>query len=256
MMKITREFLRTATALIAFLCSGCMGNGHKPMETLTYAEPAGNKQLIVFLRGLGGTWRCFWEPHKCFETEGLVEAVRERKLPFDMVAPNAHFGYYKDRTIDDRLMQDVIRPAKAKGYEKIWLAGVSMGGLGSILFLRNHPKYIDGVLLLGPYLGDASIADEISKAGGLMQWSPGLYDGQKDWQRLIWDWLKQYCAKPDGRTPIYLGVGNDDQYYDVQKLLADSLPANRVIAVEGGHSPATFKKIWQIFLDKHVLSAS
>lgn len=247
-------FLRVAAALIAFLSGGCMGNGQKPLETLTYrAEPAKNKHLIVFLRGLGGTWRCIWAPHKCFESEGFVEAVRKRSLPFDMVAPNAHFGYYKDRTLIERLTEDVILSAKTKGYEKIWLAGVSMGGLGSILFLIKHPEYIDGVLLLGPYLGDASIGGEISKAGGLKQWDPGPYDGEKDWQRWIWDWLKQYCADPAGRTPIYLGIGNKDPYYDPQKLLADGLPGNRVITVDGGHDAPTFKKIWQIFLDKQIL---
>ncbi len=209
MMKMTHRFLRVAAALIAFLSGGCMGNGHKPLETLTYrAEPAKNKHLIVFLRGMGGTWRCLWEPHKCFESEGFVEAVRKRRLPFDMVAPNAHFGYYKVRTLTERLTEDVILPAKIKGYEKIWLAGVSMGGLGSILYLIKHPENIEGVLLLGPYLGDASIVAEISKAGGLKQWIPGPYDGEKDWQRLIWDWLKQNCADAAGQVPIYLGTGN------------------------------------------------
>jgi len=256
-MKMTHRFLRVATALIAFLFGGCMGNGHKPLETLAYtADPVRNKHLIVFLRGLGGTRRCFWDPHKCFETEGFVDEVRKRKLPFDMVAPNAHFGYYKDRTLEERLTEDVILPAKAKGYERIWLVGASMGGLGSILYLRKHPEYIDGVLLLGPYLGDASIVAEISKAGGVKEWNPGIYNGEKDWQRLVWDWLRQCCTNPVGQAPIYLGIGNKDRYYNAQKLLADGLPGDRVITVDGGHYPSTFKKLWQIFLDKDILSGS
>lgn len=254
-MKMTPVILRVAAALIAFLSGGCVGNGHKPLETLTYrTEPVKNKHLIVFLRGMGGTWRCPWEPHKCFESEGFVEAVRKRSLPFDMVAPNAHFGYYKDRTLIERLTQDVILPAKAKGYEKIWLAGVSMGGLGAILYLIKHSENIDGVLLLGPYLGDASIVAEISKAGGLKQWNPGPYDNEKDWQRFIWDWLKQNCANPAGKVPIYLGTGNEDLYYDAQKLLADCLPQDRVIIIAGKHRLSTFKRIWDIFLDKHRMS--
>lgn len=173
-----------------------------------------------------------------------------------MVAPNAHFGYYKDRILEHRLTDDVIRPAKAKGYEKIWLAGVSMGGLGSILYLREHPEYIDGILLLGPYLGDESIVAEISAAGGVEKWEPGPYDGDEDWQRMIWDWLKQYCANPAGKTPIYLGLGNKDRYFAAQKLLADCLPKDRVISVDGGHDAPTFKKIWQNFLDKRILTGS
>jgi hypothetical protein len=170
-----------------------------------------------------------------------------------MVAPNTHFGYYKDRTLEERLTQDVIRPAKAKGYERIWLAGASMGGLGSILYLRKHPDYIDGVLLLGPYLGNGAMVSEISKAGGLREWNPGPYDGEKDWQRLVWDWLKQCCENPAARAPIYLGIGRKDRYYEAQKLLADGLPPERVITVDGGHDPVTFRKIWEIFLDKQML---
>jgi pimeloyl-ACP methyl ester carboxylesterase len=252
-MKLTHSFLRLAETLIAFFSSG-FGKGHKPLKTLTYtAEPVRNKHLIVFLRGLGGTWHCLLKPYKCFETEGFVEAVRKRGLPFDMVAPDTHFGYYKDRTLEERLTEDVIKPAKASGYEKIWLVGVSMGGLGSVLYLRKHPEYFDGVLLLGPYLGGKSIVAEISKAGSVKEWNPGLYDGEKDWQRLIWDWLKQYCSDPAGRTPIFLGIGNQDRYYDAQKLLADGLPEDRVIIIAGGHRPSTFKRIWDIFLEKQIL---
>jgi len=118
-MKTTQALLRAAAAMIS-LFSG-FGKGHKPLETLYYtAKPIGNRHLIVFLRGLGGTSRCLWAPHKCFEAEGFVESVQKRRLPFDMVAPDTHFGYYKDRTLVERLTEDVIRPAKAKGYEKMW----------------------------------------------------------------------------------------------------------------------------------------
>jgi len=254
-MKSTYRFFKLATTLFAYVSGGRMGIGHKPLETLTYtAEPSRNKHLIVFLRGLGGAWGCLWEPYKCFETEGFVEAVRKRRLAFDMVAPNIHFGYYKDRTLEERLTEDVIKPAKAIGYEKIWLVGASMGGLGSILYIRKHPEYIDGVLLLGPYLGGRSIVAEISKAGGVREWDPGFYEGEMDWQRLLWDWLKQYGANPAGRIPIYLGIGADDLYYDAQKVLADSFPQDRVIIIAGKHRLSTFKRIWDIFLDKYGMS--
>lgn len=253
-MKLPHRLLSLAAAVVAFLSGGCVGNGHKPLETLAYrVEPAGNQNLIIFLRGLGGTWRCFWQPHKCFETEGFVAAVQQRKLPFDMLAPNSHLGYYKDRTLEIRLREDVIRPAIAKGYEKIWLAGVSMGGLGSILYFKKHPEHIAGILLIGPYLGDESIVAEIEAAGGVEKWEPGPYNRDEDWQRMLWDWLKRYCADPAAKTPLYLGIGNQDRYFPAQKLLADRLPKNRVIRIDGGHDALTFTTIWQKFLDKQVL---
>ena len=242
-----------AVAMMVFLIAGCAG-GRKPLETLTYrSAPLRNRHLIVFLRGLGGAWGCLAKPHQCFEAEKFVEAVRIRRLPFDMVAPDTSFTYYRNRTLEERLMEDIIKPAKADGYEKIWLVGVSMGGLGSLLFLKKHQAYVDGVLLLGPYLGDRSIIDEISAAGGLKQWLPGAYDSREDWQRMLWDWLKQYNEHLHGRVPIYLGIGDDDIYNEAQMLLAQYLPQDRVIRMPGGHRFSTFKQIWDVFLDKQIL---
>ena len=247
-------YLAKVLLLSTVILAGCMMSGKSPLETLSYQSiPEKNKNLIVFLRGMGGTLNCPIAGHKCFETEGFVEAVKKRGLPYDMVAPNAHFGYYEDRTLEERLTEDVIKPAKASGYEKIWLVGVSMGGFGSILYLKNHTEDITGVLTLGPFLGYQSIIDEISKAGGLKQWTPGPYDKDEDWQRMLWDWLKQYNGKLDGRPPIYLGIGDDDPYYVGQELLASYLPQDRVIVTDGGHRFSTFKKIWDIFLDNQIL---
>jgi pimeloyl-ACP methyl ester carboxylesterase len=239
--------------LLMFLMAGCI-SGQKPLQTLHY-ESAGtkNKHLIIFLQGLGGTMNCLLEGHKCFEAEGLVESVRTRNIPFDMMAPNTHFGYYKDRSLEYRLRNDVILPAKAAGYDKIWLGGASMGGLGSLLYLKHHSEDITGVLAMGPFLGDTDIIDEISAAGGLDAWEPGNYDEKEDWQRMLWDWLKGYNRGINSGPPIYLGIGTEDTYYRGQKLLVDYLPPDRVIEIEGKHRFATFKKIWDIFLDNGVL---
>lgn len=245
--------------MTAFLIGGCIGSGKAPLESLTYtATPEKNKNLIVFLRGMGGTLNCPISGHKCFETEGFVEAVRKRGLPYDMVAPNAHFLYYENRTLDERLTEDVIKPAKASGYEKIWLVGVSMGGLGSLLYLKQHPEIIDGVLALGPllddsFIGNGAIIDEISAAGGIDTWEPGNYDPEDDWPRMLWDWLKAYNHNSGDQPPIYLGIGDDDPYYDAHELLASDLPRDRVIIIDGGHRFSTFKKIWDIFLDNQIL---
>ena len=51
----------------------------------------------------------------------------------------------------DRLKEDVINPAKEKGYTKIWLVGISLGGLGSLLYAMEHPSDIEGMLVLAPY---------------------------------------------------------------------------------------------------------
>lgn len=237
-----------ALIILAVLVGGC--SGKKPLETLTYeSDPLHNKGLIVFLQGMGGTTSCFIAGHKCFATEGLVEAVRSRGLPYDMAAPAAHFGYYKDRTLEQRLRTDIILPAKARGYTKIWLVGVSMGGLGSVLYLKRHPDDISGILTLGPFLGYDKIIEEIVAAGGVQQWQPGSFDKHKDWQRMLWQWLKERNQQPDA-APIFLGYGTSDPYVKAHKLLASTLPPEQVLAEDGGHSFTTFRNIWEVFLDR------
>lgn len=245
---------RIVVGLVAvFLFTGCFPSGNVPLLTLHYESKPRNAHLIVFLQGMGGTLNCITAAHKCFEAEGFVEAVRSRGLPYDMAAPNAHYGYYKGRTLLERLRTDVILPAKARGYVKIWLVGASMGGMGSLLYLKEHIEDIDGVLTMAPFLGGYKILNEIINAGGVRRWNPGQYDEQEDWQRMLWDWLKNYSQHPDDLPPIYLGYGTSDPNAKGLKLLASDLPPQRVITVNGSHSAAVFKQIWEIFLNKEIL---
>ena len=74
-----------------------------------------------------------------FETAQFVQAVYDAGIHADMVAVEAHYGYYATRTVVTRLREDVIAPARAQGYTQIWLVGVSMGGLGALLYVRAYP---------------------------------------------------------------------------------------------------------------------
>jgi pimeloyl-ACP methyl ester carboxylesterase len=195
----------------------------------------------VFVRGLGGS-------NRSFAKEGMVEATWQRDIDFDMVAPNSHFAYYSERTLIERLRQDVILPAKEKGYKNIWLVGPSMGGLGSLLYIQEHPEDIDGIYLMSPFLGYAGIINEIKAQGGLQLWQPGNYSPDKDWQRMLWHWIKTEVAEQN-TPPIYLGFGNEDTYVEAQKLLATVLPADHTTSMKGGHDYATFRALWKIFLD-------
>jgi pimeloyl-ACP methyl ester carboxylesterase len=230
--------------LVAFL-SGCSTIFAKtPMDVLTYENPnkdEANQRLFVFLRGIGGS-------HHSFEEKGLVAEVWARGLPFDMAAPNAHFGYYGDRNLVTRLKEDVIDPARARDYKKIWLVGVSMGGLGALLYLMERPQDIAGVYLIAPYLGTESFLAEIEAAGGVRQWNPGGYNAEKDWQRMLWHWMKTAIADSPAKI-VYLGYGTNDPYKSGQQLLAPLLPRDRVYSIDGGHDYKTIKALWKIFLD-------
>lgn len=243
MTKLTIPFLLIMCCL---LFSSCSYFANKPLQTLEYkndtSSPSTN--LFVFMRGLGGN-------HGSFAKAGMVEAVTLRKVPYDMIAPNAHFAYYSERTLIERLHEDIILPATRQGYTNIWLVGVSMGGLGSMMYLREQPEYIDGIFLIAPFLGYDAILDEILASGNVRQWQPGEYDPDDDWERMFWHWIKEDVA--DQQTiPIYVGFGEDDEYAKGQKLFSTVMPTGRVIRIDGGHDIKTIKSLWEIFLNRNL----
>jgi len=182
-----KSFLNFPFILVALTISSCSTNA--PLKSLYYAaeESRSPKNMIVFLRGRGGS-------HEDFASKGFVDAFKMRKLPYDMIAPNAHLGYYIGETLVARLKADIIDPIRAKGYENVWLVGASMGGLGALMYSRFHPEDVEGILIISPFLGYDKIVSEIESQGGVRQWDPGEYNPDKDWQRMIWHWLKQYAA--------------------------------------------------------------
>jgi len=245
-MNITKEISHIrwhlTILLLVVLASGCASWSGTPLHVLRYDQPGqpDERRLMVFLRGMGGG-------SESFEEQGFVDEVRARGLAFDMAAPDAHIGYYMDRSMIQRLKKDVIDPAKAGGCRKIWLIGVSMGGLGAILYLKEHPQDVAGVYLMAPFLGTQLILDEIDAAGGLNRWKPGALQGEDDWQRMLWTWLKTEVAGHPEKI-VYLGYGTEDFYGKGARLLAPALPPDRVYAIAGGHDYPTFKTLWKMFL--------
>lgn len=239
----TTCLLYLGVAVLA-LGSGCFFRASVPIPALEYGrmDASQHKNLIILLRGLGGNAEDFYE-------YGLIQEIRARQLPFDILVPDAHFGYYRSRSLEERLKKDLIEPAYEKGYQKIWLAGFSMGGLGSLFYLRSHKQDIDGVMLISPFMGWSGILDRIDSSGGIRNWTPD--EESDDWQQLIWAWAKAYAENSDAYPPIFLGYGQDDGMTGKgPALLSTCLPARRVFSVPGGHDYKTFKTIWNIHLDR------
>lgn len=229
---------------IALPFMGCFSRPAIPIPRLEYGpmDASGNKNLLILLRGLGG------RPED-FDKHGLIREVRSRELPFDIVVPDAHFGYYRSETLEERLKEDLIDPARRKGYRQIWLAGFSMGGLGSLFYLRSFKEDVDGVLLISPFMGWDTILDRIDEAGGISRWTP--QKKSDNWQHLIWGWVKQYQQSPESYPPVFLGYGRGDTMIGKgPALLSAALPEKRVFTVSGGHTYKTFRRIWRTHLDR------
>jgi pimeloyl-ACP methyl ester carboxylesterase len=246
-----------APLLCIVLAFGCYPAAKIPIDTVCYEAPPGtHRQLFIFLPGNG-------DAPDAFAENGFVKAVRARKLPIDMIAVNAHLGYYMEGTVFTRLKEDVIDPARARGYTNIWLVGNSLGGYGSISYLRQYPQDITGIVLLGPYLGEKMVVHEIREAGGLQKWEPGEITNSRDgWEKQLWKWLKdgrqqeifwhwiKDCEEEHTNARIYLGYGKNDRFSYGQALLADSLPPDHVFAIKGGHNWRTWTKLWNLILDQ------
>lgn len=220
-----------------------------PMDTISDSAPGApaGRTLVVMLPGA-------YDVPQDFLRHGFVRALRERGLPVDVVAADSHAGYFTSQTLVERLREDVIAPARARGYRAVWLAGISLGGYGSLLYAREHGRDVDGIILLAPYLGSRGLVAQIERAGGLAAWQPEPFPAY-DYERALLVWLKQYEAGP-GRPPIYLGYGADDRFAAAHRLLAARLPRERVWVLAGGHDWATWSALWAAILDAGVLSGA
>lgn len=231
--------------VVCMSITGCLSKPDAPIPYLTYKNPntlGENKKLLVFLRGFGGN-------HEIFKKHGLVDAVFDNTYPFDIVAPNAHMGYYKSETLGKRLHDDIIAPARAQGYKEIWLVGTSLGGLGALIYLTDYADSVDGVILLSPFLGWGGIIDEINDAGGLKAWQPGLHTVE-DWQRYLWAWIKVYDTAEEKKPEIYLGYGKSDFFTASQELFSGVIPQGHTTIVDGWHTYSTLRQLWKDYMSK------
>lgn len=230
--------------LIAIAIAGCswLRPTPVPIRTVSYPGQGAPRTLVVLLPGRRDRAEDFGR----FDFPGLAARAGAQ---VDMVAVDAHLGYYYNRTIVDRLLEDVIAPAR-KRYDRIWLAGISLGGTGSILYAAEHSEDVNGILLLAPFLGEKEVIDEVAAAGGLTGWQPPSALAPEDFQRRMWVWLKEGVR---GKIPIYLGYGRSDDFARANGLLGDTLPAERVFTVPGGHDWKAWRAAWEAFLQTGAL---
>ncbi|HUL66993.1 MAG TPA: alpha/beta hydrolase, partial [Burkholderiaceae bacterium] len=115
-----------AFALLLVL-GGCYWRiAHEPMPFVAYGDlgPERARGAIVLLPG-------FASKPEDFDAHGFIEILHRNAPAYDVVAADAHFGYYNKATLLTQLHASVIGPLVARGYRELWIAGVSMGGHGA-----------------------------------------------------------------------------------------------------------------------------
>jgi pimeloyl-ACP methyl ester carboxylesterase len=233
-------------------CSSLHRPASIPVPTLVYAKrPEGQaRTLVIFLPGKrshGGD----------FDRKRFIDMTRERGVDADLIEADLHLGYYQDGTYSRRLWEDVVSPARASGYQRIWIVGISLGGSGALGFAREHPGSLAGLVLLSPYLGPPEMAGKIRTLGGLEKWTPEDSDAAGSFEGFIegnWGYLKQVSSASGGSPVLYLGYGRDEQMTPSLDLLAESLPASHVARVPGGHRWKTWQALWSELLSRGIFA--
>lgn len=240
---------------LAFVVAGLLGGcalpraAQVPMDALWLpASPSQlGRTLIVFLPGSQ-------EEPQDIVREGFVEQVRARHPTVDVVVADAHVGYFRNRSFEDRLRADVMAPARARGYESIWLAGISLGGFGSLMYAMNAPDEVAGVIALAPFIAARPLLAEVDQAGGLARWQPVLPLAADDYQRHLLLWLKGFGDPAQVRPPLFMGYGTRDRLAPFPGLLDGVLPAERLLSAPGGHDWRPWKAMWSDALERAPLS--
>ena len=179
-----------------------------------------------------------------FVRHGFVRAVRERSLEVDLVFPGFGLEHVIDRSIFNRLQEEIIAPARALGCA-LWMGGISLGGYLALGCAERQPRELAGLCLLAPYLGSHLITGEIEQAQGVEDWQPGDPDPDDD-ERSIWRFIRTLKTRS---LPVHLGLGREDRFSRRQELLAAALPPSSVDVVPGGHDWATWRILWDRFLE-------
>ena len=199
-----------------------------PMPARVLADPPDARALVVLLPGIKDRPRSFAR----HDFARPLAHTRAR-----IVAADSHYGYFEEHSVVERLRQDVVDRHAPPGAPVV-MVGVSLGGLGSLLYwCDTHDRRIDTLVLLSPYLGDAEIIEQI-RATGVDQWQPAA--DTPDLERRVWTCLANW----DGPR-LLLGYGDHEEMAPAHRLLASRLPDDQVHVLAGGdHSWQTWAQLW------------
>ncbi len=204
--------------------------------------------LLVMLPGVG------FQPGD-FVAHGFVDAVQERRLPVDVAVAQPGLDAYLDDTLATELRRDVVARRASDEKARLWLLGISLGGMGALIYAQHHPASVEGVILIAPFLGTAGLVAEVVRAGGLSSWQPGDI-AANDAERRLLSWLKAHTAALQQPRPpkLYLGYARGDRFVQGHAMLAERLPGSRVAVAEGGHDWGAWTTLWRQILDKEPFS--
>ncbi|MCX7512320.1 alpha/beta fold hydrolase [Frateuria sp. STR12] len=238
--------------LTVLLLAACAAGGDvtRPVPQRFVPAPQPAHRLVVMLPGRG-------DDRDSLARRGIAQLIQRQWPDADVILTGLTMPFYRQGHAVRRLRDEVIVPARARRYEQVWLAGISLGGMGALMYDRAYPGEIDGLLLISPYLGDKSIYREIQAAGGLSRWQPGPVQAftPETYQRELWRYLQDWSGQPDRTRSVWLAYGNRERFRDRIALLAGQLPPGHAFELAGLHDWTLWKPAARILL-QHAAAAS
>lgn len=223
--------------VFAMCCAGCafLRSPRTPMESIAFREqgPTRARGAIVLLPGFG-------DRPEAFSKHGFVAELLRAEPQYDVFAADAHFGYYRKRSLIERLDRDVIAPLKQRGYRELWLMGTSMGGFGAVGYAREHPERIRGLVLFAPYMGPKEVVREVKQRGlCAYEHAAQAIDSEAAFARANFAWLAQQACR-ERTVALFVAVGDGDGLLAANQVVGDALPAGHMLVLPGGHG----WKVW------------
>ena len=179
-----------------------------------------------------------------FVREGFPEAVREHGIDAEIVMAEVRAAWVADGSIVRRIEESVVAPGRLRGHSRIWLAGISLGGLAALGYAARHSRALEGIALIAPYPATRDVLREVDAAGGLERWHPEI-PAAGDLEREAWLWL----ARRDRANPAvvcYIAAG--DRFAEGQRRMAATLGEGAARELPGGHDWAAWRALWSAFL--------
>jgi pimeloyl-ACP methyl ester carboxylesterase len=209
------------------------------MRTIVHSAGKNTALSLVLLTGT------YSEPED-FVREGFPEAVSAHAIEAEIVMAEVRAAWFADGSIVERLHESAILPAQSRGRSRIWLAGISLGGLAALCYAARHESMIAGIVLLSPYPATRDVLNEMEAAGGPGRWKPEI-PPEGDLEREAWVWLARAA---DGRPPVHCYFASDDRFAQGQRRMAETIAPERVRELPGGHDWSAWRALWLEFLDR------
>lgn len=228
-----RLFSWSSLLLSAGMLLGCFprGDPSQPIPTASIAAPQQARRLVVVLPGRA-------DDLDDLRKSGIVQAIQSAWPDADVVLTGLALGYYMEGVAVQRLHDEVVAPARRRGYTQVWFVGASLGGMGAIMHEYVYPGEVTGMVLLAPYPGEKDIVSSVAQAGGVARWpappKPAAVT-QDNFQQELWRQVQAFSRDPAAGRKVWLAYGRKDGFAGANALMGAALPPGHVLVRDGGH---------------------